>query len=102
MYRKRAKISKRMQEAMQKGRERARMERPAPEYIPVLPELRRRVIVIDYDHGRVVHRIDLYRTSRIDCYRAEADGKPWKARIGWSKVLDVVRRSFVRVGSFTT
>lgn len=100
MYRKRTKISARLQTAMQRGRERARLEHPAPEYAPILPELRRRIIVIDYDHGKVVHRIDLYRTSRIDCYRAVADGKPWKQRVGWSKVLDGVRRSFVRVGSF--
>lgn len=99
MYRKRQRISKRLQDAMQRGRERARLERPAPDYRPILPELRRRIIVIDYDHGRVVHRIDLYRTNRVDCYRAEADGRPWKRRIGWAKVLEGVRKSFLRMGA---
>ena len=98
-YRKRTKFSKKLQAAMQHGRERARMERPAPEYPPELPELRRRVIVIDYDHGRVVHRIDLYKTNRIDCYRAVADGKPWRDRVGWANVMAAVRKSFLRLAS---
>jgi hypothetical protein len=72
------------------------MERPASDYLPELPDLRRRIIVIDYDHGRVVHRLDLYRTSRVDCYRAVADGHPWRDRIGWAKALEAVRKSFLR------
>ena len=52
-YRKRTKYSKKLQEAMQRGRERARMERPAPEYPLDLPELRREIIIRDYDHGLV-------------------------------------------------
>lgn len=100
MYRKRRKFSKKLKEAMQRGRERARMERPAPEYPPELPELRRCIIVIDFDHGRVEHRIDLFKTNRVDCYRAMVDGKEWKRRIGWAKVLEGVRKSFVRIGRF--
>lgn len=61
------------------------------------PDLRRRIIVIDYDFGRVVHRIDLYRSNRMDCYRALADGQPWKARIGWARVIEAMRKSFLRV-----
>lgn len=99
-YRKRTKYSKRLLAAMQAGKDRARMERPAPDYPPELPELRRRVIVIDYDHGRVVHRIDLYKSDRVDCYRAVADGKPWRDRIGWANVMAAMRKSFVRVGAF--
>ena len=59
--------------------------------------LRRTLIIIDYDFGRVEHRIDLYRTRRVDCYRAVADGVEWKRRIGWSKVLAGLRVKFPRV-----
>ena len=99
-YRKRTKYSKLLLSAMQAGKDRARMDRPAPERPPELPDLRRRIIVIDYDHGRVVHRIDLHKTRRVDCYRAIADGKEWKRSIGWAKVLEGVRKSFVRIGRF--
>ena len=96
-YRKRTRFSKKLQAAMQAGRERARMERSAPDYPPDLPELRREIIVRDYDFGLVEHRIALYRTNRADCYRAEADGKPWQSRIGWSRVLEGLRKSLLRV-----
>lgn len=84
---------------MQAGKEAARMARPAPEYSPALPELRRRIVITDYDFGERVHTLDLYRTSRVDCYRVHVDGKPWKARIGWSKILEGLRKSLPRVGS---
>lgn len=65
----------------------------------VMPELRRQIIVVDYDFGMIEHRIDLYRTNRIDCYRVVADGVEWKQRAGWSTVLEAIRKSFLRVGS---
>ena len=70
-----------------------------PEYPPELPELRRRIVIIDYDFGEQVHTLDLYRTSRIDCYKVHVDGRPWKARIGWSRILAGLRKSLPRVGS---
>jgi hypothetical protein len=60
---------------------------------------RRTIIVIDNDFGTVVHQIDLYATNRIDCYRAVADGVEWKKRIGWSGVLECLRKSFVRLAA---
>ena len=82
--------------AMQAGRERARMERPAPaRWDP--PDLRRRVIIEDYDTGtaqRVV--IDMHATSRIDSYRVVIDGKPQPGRLGWSRILDRVRKAMPR------
>jgi len=61
-----------------------------------LPDLRRTVIVIDYDSGQpVARRIDLYRTPRVDVYRAEADGAPW-AVMGWSAVLAGLRKAIPR------
>jgi hypothetical protein len=62
-----------------------------------LPALCRTLIIIDYDFGKVEHRLDLYRTARVDCYRAVADSVQWKRRIGWSKVLAGLRVKFPRV-----
>jgi hypothetical protein len=75
------------------------MDEPAPDYLPALPELRRHIVISDYDFGETVHTIDLYRTNRVDCYRVHVDGKPWKARLGWSKILEGLRKSLPRVGA---
>jgi len=82
---------------MREARERRRLEGPEPRYPRELPALRRTLIIVDYDFGRVEHRIDLHRTRRIGCYRAVADGAEWKRRIGWSKVLTGLRVKFPRV-----
>lgn len=102
MYRKPSKKQREQQarklEAMKRGRERAAMAREPRGRMPELPLLRRELVVIDYDSGEpVTHTLHLYRSDRVDCYRAVADGKPWKDRIGWSKVLAGLRKSFVRV-----
>lgn len=97
-YRKRTKCSARMA-AAKAAADRARTDSPAPDYIPQMPELRRRIVITDYDFGEVEHTIDLYRSGRIDCYRVVADGKEWKKRAGWSTVLEMVRKSFLRVGA---
>jgi hypothetical protein len=86
-------------EAMQRGKDRARMERPAPGRAPDLPELRREVLVIDHDGPEpVTHTLHLYRTRRVDTYRIEADGKPWKCG-GWSAALVGLRKAYPRVPS---
>lgn len=87
------------QRAMQAGRDRARRERAAPEYPPALPELRRRITVEDFDFGRRVVVVELYRTRRLDCYRVEIDGKRVPGRYGWARVLAMVRARFLRVRS---
>ena len=84
---------------MRAGREVARMEGPAPGYPRDLPDLRRRVIIEDFDFGHRVHVLDLYRTNRVDCYRVIADGVEWKDRAGWSKILAGLRKSLPRVGA---
>jgi hypothetical protein len=84
---------------MRAGRDATRMDKPAPDYPPDRPELRRRIVITDYDFGERVHTLDLYRTSRVDCYRVHVDGKPWKDRIGWSKILEGLRKSLPRVGA---
>lgn len=62
------------------------------------PQLRRRVTIEDFDGEEPhIHTIELFRTSRIDSYRAVVNGTEWKASIGWSRVLDGVRRALPRL-----
>lgn len=71
-------------QAMKRGKERAAMAREPRGRMPELPQLRREIIVTDFDTGDpVTHTMHLYRSDRVDCYRAVADGRPWKDRIGW-------------------
>ena len=103
MYRR---LSKRQEEArarrldaMQRGKERARMAREPRGRPPDLPDLRREVTVIDYDSGQpVAHTLRFFKTRRIDVYRVEADGKPWKC-CGWSAALAGLRKAYPRVPS---
>lgn len=99
MYRKPTQKQRRRLAAMKRGRERAAMAREPRGRAPDLPELRREVLVIDYDTGHpVAHTLHLYRTNRVDTYRIEADGKPWK-RGGWSACLVGLRKAYPRVPS---
>ena len=82
--------------AMREGKARARMAR---ESVPrfELPDLRRRLIVEDYDSGKLVRTvIDMHATPRIDSYRVVIDGKPQAGRLGWSRILDRVRLAMPR------
>lgn len=64
------------------------------------PDLRRRITIEDFDGPEpAVHVIELHRTRRIDCYRAVVDGREWRERIGWSRVLDGLRRALPRLAS---
>ena len=82
---------------------RPRPEVPESEQRPVAwrpPLLRRRLIIIDYDGPEpVMHTADMYRTNRIDSYRVVVDGSEWKARVGWSRFLDGLRRAMPRLTS---
>lgn len=84
---------------MKAGKDAARMERPAPDYPPTLPELRRSIVIEDFDFGHSVHVLELHRTNRVDCYRVVADGVEWKRRAGWSKILAGLRKSMPRVSA---
>src|SRR5258708_30805466 len=85
-YRHRDSMSRKLR-SMRDARERRRLEGVEPRYSRDLPALRRTMIIIDYDFGRAEHRIHLYRTPPIDCYRAVADRVEGKRRVGWAKVL---------------
>lgn len=64
------------------------------------PQLRRRIVIKDFDGTEpVTHVIELFRTSRIDSYHAVIDGREWNPRIGWSRVLDGLRRALPRLAS---
>ncbi len=85
MYRKRINGSKKYN-AMRAARLRGIEEEPTPDYPPDLPDLRRRIILEDFDFGEVRHEVILHRTNRFDCYRLEVDGMVIVERIGWTKV----------------
>lgn len=85
--------------AMRRGRDAARMAAPAPDYPRSLPDLRREILIVDHDFGRREYRVAMYKTSRVDCYRVEIDGRPWQARIGWSRLLAGLRKGLPRVGA---
>lgn len=96
MYR-RTKRSAETLAAMRRGKAAARITRLAPDYPPALPDLRRRIVIEDFDFGHQVHVLELFRTNRIDCYRVVADGVEWKRRIGWSGILAGLRKAMPRV-----
>lgn len=76
-----------------------RLAGPAPDYPRELPDLRRRLIVEDFDFGYRTHVLEFYKTNRRDCFRVMVDGKEWKKRIGWSKAVEGLRKSLPRVGA---
>lgn len=95
-YRATKKYSAQRQAAMQAGKARGRMERPAPDYPAQLPELRMRITVERLDFGQEVHVFELRRTRRVDTYAVHVDGKPWKC-CGLSAVLEGIRKACPRV-----
>lgn len=63
------------------------------EYECVLPKLRRIVIVIDMDFGKVVKFFKFYRTGRIDTYLIrDEEGNEVKA--GWNNFLKILSKCF--------
>ena len=63
------------------AREEKRINGVHPEYLPELPELRRSIEITDYDTGTpVTHRIELYRSIRIDCYNVWVNVCLWHFR----------------------
>jgi hypothetical protein len=68
------------------------------------PALRRRITIEDFDGPEPrTHVIELFRTPRIDSYRAVIDGRAWephgRKHVGWSCVTDGMRRALPRLAS---
>lgn len=86
--------------AMRAAKARKRLEGPSVErqdrFDP--PELRRLLIIVDFDRGRPIARtVALHRCDRIDCYDVRLRGRTWKPRMGWSRVLAAIRRGLPRM-----
>lgn len=65
------------------------------------PEVRRVITITDYDCGETVTKtMELRRSNRIDCYDCYVNGELWKSRIGWSRVLEWIRKAFPRIQVF--
>lgn len=83
--------------AMQRGRELARLEGPAPDYPTELPTLRMRITIERFDLATPErHVFELCRTRRVDQYTVLIDGKPWKVA-GLSAVLEGLRKATPRM-----
>lgn len=96
-YRRTRKYSAARLAAMKAGKDAERLARPAPDYPPVLPDLRMRITVERFDAGEPTrHVFDLRRSRRIDQYRVEVDGTPW-AVCGLSRVLEALRKATPRM-----
>lgn len=102
-YRKLLKGSPKFNERLERTRQtrlQNRLRLPAPGYPPVVPDLRRRIIVEDYDGGETVrHEILLYKSNRIDVYKIFVHGQPLPKNLGWARVLELIRKAFLRLSS---
>ena len=96
MYRRTKRYTAERLAAMKAGKDRARMERQAPDYPQPLPELRMRITVERFDSGEPQrHEFTLLRSRRVDVYRVLVDGQPW-ATCGLSRVLEGLRKATPR------
>lgn len=95
-YRRTRKYSAARLDAMRRGKDRARTERPAPDYPPDLPDLRLRITIERFDPGsESVHVFTLHRARRVDQYRVCVDDAPWRVA-GLSAVLEGLRKATPR------
>jgi hypothetical protein len=95
-YRRTRKYTAERMAALKDGNDAARMARPAPDYPQPLPELRMRITVERFDSGTPeVHVFTLKRSRRVDQYRVEVDGQPWRVA-GLSLVLAGLRKATPR------
>jgi hypothetical protein len=95
-YRRTKKYSAERLAAMRAGKDRACMERPAPDYPPDLPDLRMRITITRYDYGEETHVFELRKSRRVDQFRVTVDGKPLRGQIGLTRILDMLRKATPR------
>lgn len=102
MYRKTEKkrrkelICKRMREGRERKREQEIAELGPRDPIYQPPELRRIVIVIDYDIEPKIDVFRMFRTERIDTYRVTHNHKP-ADRSGWSNMCKRLSTHYPRL-----
>lgn len=82
---------------MRAGKERKRLESEPIGYPEELPELRRKIVITNYDFGEKTHVMELKRSDRIDCFDVYVDGELWKKRIGFSRILQGLRKAMPRL-----
>lgn len=82
---------------MRQCKEAKRLASPSPDYPVILPELRKRIIVENFDFGYEKQVMELHKTNRVDCYNVFIDGKLWKKDIGLSRILEWLRKSNPRL-----
>jgi hypothetical protein len=58
-----------------------------------IPKLRRVIEITDFDSGEPIgHKLELYKTDRIDCFDVYMDGAIWRKQIGWSQILAGIKK----------
>lgn len=78
---------------MRAAKERKRLDSASPDYPQELPELRKSILITDFDFGEEKHLFELIKSGRIDQYRVFVDGALWKEKIGMSGILAGIRKS---------
>lgn len=98
MYRHTNKSSKKFRNSDSNQKQQARQENHETNPVQKIPNLRRVVLITDYDSGKpITHKLELFKTDRIDCYKVVVDGRLWKERIGWSNILIGIRKALPRL-----
>ncbi len=86
-------------EKMRQGKEEKRLASPSPDYPVILPEVRKRIVVENFDFGYEKQVMELYKTNRVDCYNVFIEGKLWKENTGFSRILEFLRKANPRLTS---
>jgi len=91
---------KKSKQRMRDAKEQKRLDGPSPEYSLPVPNLRRIVIVIDFDFNRrIVKFFKMYKTKRIDSYRV-VDEAGVTIKIGWARFINLyLMKCFTRIRS---
>ena len=87
--------------AMNKAKERKRLESDPPDYPKELPFHRKTIIIINHDFGTEMHFFHLFKadSDRNDQYKVVCDGELWKNNICLSEIFRLTRKAMPRVKS---
>ena len=84
---------------MRQTKEEKRVGSSPPDYPVILPEVRKRIVVENFDFGYEKQIMELRKTKRVDCYNVFIEGKLWKKDIGFSRILEFLRKANPRLTS---